>query len=346
MKVVLVGYYGAGNIGDELLLYGSIKILKEAWSILDEDICILSQDPHQTKEDYPRCESVNKFHIFDVLRVLWVADSVIYGGGSIFQDVSSFRSLVYYALICFISKVFCKKVILLGQGIGPFRSRMSEIIAKWCFRISDLLIVRDQTQNQPICDRWELKGVHYASDMVWSVSVADYISQTPIEDKELQGVVISLRPHSDLGDQAIENLANFFNQTYSKKRIYLLAMQRRDIEILLILKEKLIHQDTSVLFFKTVRELLQSIDLFSKVEAAYCMRYHAVLISQLLEIPVVGISYDPKVQGLCLESNVPNITIKNLMHIDQCKPAIDAMKIDIHKHSIKKYIELLKKLCK
>ena len=50
------------------------------------------------------------------------SELIISGGGSLLQDVTSKRSLLYYLSIIGLGKFFGKKVMLFAQGIGPIRA--------------------------------------------------------------------------------------------------------------------------------------------------------------------------------------------------------------------------------
>ncbi|MBD3360226.1 polysaccharide pyruvyl transferase CsaB, partial [Candidatus Peregrinibacteria bacterium] len=50
MKIVIAGNYGAGNLGDEMILEGMIKIIKS--SSPDSEITALSASPEETSKKH------------------------------------------------------------------------------------------------------------------------------------------------------------------------------------------------------------------------------------------------------------------------------------------------------
>ena len=91
MKYFLIGYYGFGNDGDEWLKQSAIRLIK------DEDPCakisILS-GPFPT---HSNMDSYYSRH--QIWRWVWAAlraDYWVWGGGTVFQDFSSYRSFYYY----------------------------------------------------------------------------------------------------------------------------------------------------------------------------------------------------------------------------------------------------------
>ena len=94
-KVLLSGYYGFDNSGDDAILKAIIKDLKENESSID--IVVLSKNPEKTREVY-KVKAVDRFNLLEVYRAMKATDLFISGGGSLLQDVTSSRSLWYYLM--------------------------------------------------------------------------------------------------------------------------------------------------------------------------------------------------------------------------------------------------------
>lgn len=118
VKVLIIGYYGAGNIGDEVLLDATIDLLKTIYE--SPSVTVLTNDTVDTKENR-QVEAVNRNSYFQVIKIIKGSDIVIGGGGSMLQNVTSNKSLIYYLGILNLAKLFRKKVALLGNGIGPIK---------------------------------------------------------------------------------------------------------------------------------------------------------------------------------------------------------------------------------
>ena len=98
-KVVLSGYYGFDNIGDEAVLYSIISLLKK--NIPNVQITVLSNNPDKTSILY-QVEAVNRWNLKKIISVIKKSDLVISGGGSLLQDVTSNKTIPYYIRYCFI----------------------------------------------------------------------------------------------------------------------------------------------------------------------------------------------------------------------------------------------------
>lgn len=94
MHIVLSGYYGFNNIGDEAILYSIIQSLRRLEPEID--ITVLSNNPEVTESLY-QTKAVNRWNPAEILLALKQADGLISGGGSLFQDETGFKSVAYYA---------------------------------------------------------------------------------------------------------------------------------------------------------------------------------------------------------------------------------------------------------
>ncbi len=88
-KVILGGYYGFGNMGDDSLLQLVIERLRETCP--DAGITVLSKKPRETAKLFG-VRSVNRFNLLAMRREMKRAKVLIYGGGSILQTNSSSKS--------------------------------------------------------------------------------------------------------------------------------------------------------------------------------------------------------------------------------------------------------------
>ncbi|MGB9905625.1 MAG: hypothetical protein ACPLQO_13305, partial [Desulfotomaculales bacterium] len=101
-RVVISGYYGFSNLGDEAVLLAMLNALQKHWRETNGggeggklEIVVLSNDSARTKEAYG-VEAVNRWQLGEIFRVVRGADLLISGGGSLLQDVTGLKSLLYY----------------------------------------------------------------------------------------------------------------------------------------------------------------------------------------------------------------------------------------------------------
>ena len=115
-RILLSGYYGFGNAGDEAVLAAILASLRR--EMPDVESAVLSVDPAATT----RLHGVAAFHRArprEVLAALRQCDLFVSGGGSLLQDVTSLSSLLFYLAQIRFARMLGRRVMVYAQGIGP-----------------------------------------------------------------------------------------------------------------------------------------------------------------------------------------------------------------------------------
>jgi polysaccharide pyruvyl transferase WcaK-like protein len=136
---LLVGNFGAGNVGDELLrTYFVTRFSAVEWTVL-------SASP--VHGEVPRLPlGLRSFFTtpwWRTLAALAKADALVFGGGSLFTDVESSKACWLWGLHAFVAWCFGKKIVLAFQGVGPVKSRTAMAITRWVVRRAAFILVRD-----------------------------------------------------------------------------------------------------------------------------------------------------------------------------------------------------------
>ncbi len=139
-RVVLSGYYGFGNAGDEAVLAAIVSDLRELDPTLE--ITVLSRDPTDT---FVRLgvAAANREHFASVAAALRGADLLISGGGSLLQNVTSQRSLPYYLGVVMTARALRVPVFFYAQGIGPIRGPFGRLLMRVVANRVQFITVRD-----------------------------------------------------------------------------------------------------------------------------------------------------------------------------------------------------------
>ena len=112
MKVLISGYYGFGNLGDEAILSGLVTGLRAR----GHHLAVLSNNPERTRALHG-VEAVARYK--GLPSALVQCDAVISGGGGLLQDRTSARSLRYYLGVLRLAKALGKRCVVYGQSVGP-----------------------------------------------------------------------------------------------------------------------------------------------------------------------------------------------------------------------------------
>ena len=296
-KVVLSGYYGFDNFGDEAIL----QVLTNNLKNIGADITVISHNPAKTAITYD-VKSVFMFNIFEIIKKINSSDILISGGGSLLQDVTSLRSLIYYLFIIFLGILFCKRVIIFAQGIGPINNNYFKKMTKNILRKTALITVRDK-QSKNLLESWGLKST-IVDDPVWGIRVKN--------SRPNGKVGIQLRSWKYMSDEFFLNLVRQVAKDFSDKEIYIYSLQDRQDKELCLQFESYLHIEnpkvhTKVLYDMNVNEIIESM---ADLEYLIAMRYHAILIGLKYGIKTLAINYDPKVEKLAKFAKIPCISFE------------------------------------
>ena len=315
MKIVLAGYYGYGNLGDEAILEALISGIRHIQP--GSEITVLSADPPATEECY-KVKAVKRFSIIKVIRAIRSADAFIMGGGGILQDVTSGRSLNYYLLLIWLAKFFKKRSILLGQGIGPLKGSK---LLKHILRNIDLITVRDEESLNDL-----VKAGVAAKKTVLTADLS-FLLEPPLKGAagrifDMDGIKkcragligVSVRPPVKNPDpeRIYREVACICDRLIKEKdsQVVFLIFKYPDDMVAANKVMKYMKNQAHVLFRRCrPSEMLAAV---SGLDAVIGMRLHSLIFSSIAKVPSIGISYDPKVTRFQKLVKMPVLDINDI----------------------------------
>lgn len=303
-KVILSGYYGFDNFGDEAIL----QVLIENLKALDCDITVLSHNPDKTAQIH-NVETIFTFNLFKIVKKMSKSDVLISGGGSLLQDVTSIRSLIYYLLIIFLGNLFCKRVIIFAQGIGPIKNKITQYITKNLLKKVNLITVRDK-RSLDLVTSWGLKA-ELVNDPVWGINLKPTIPRNKIG--------IQLRDWKYMSDEFFINLVRKVANEFADKEICIYSLQDRQDKEICMRFENYLHLEnpkvkTKLYYGLNINEIIKNM---SNLEYFIAMRYHSIMIAAKYGIKTLAINYDPKVESLAKFLKIPYINFENYSDFDE-----------------------------
>jgi polysaccharide pyruvyl transferase CsaB len=177
MKILLIGWFGAGNMGDEAILISELLFLKK--QIADAEFHILSFDAGRTEKltaHMPEVKKIIRFgakhrvfrsEIFGLLRSLKEVDFVLIGGGGLFQDIYNFYPIPFFTLMTLLSRFYKKPVMLYCVGIGPINAPANKTLCRWAANAADLISVRDRDSADLLKKLGVNRSIPVSSDPVF-----------------------------------------------------------------------------------------------------------------------------------------------------------------------------------
>jgi len=298
MTILISGYYGFGNIGDELILHNLVQSLTD----YKASLVVLSHHPQQTQKQYG-IQGVFRWNPIALLREIQRCRVLISGGGGLIQDLSGPFTPVYYLSILALAHWLGKKTIILGQGFGPIMRASNKMLAKKILSQVDLIVVRDYAALE-----WCLRlGVYperlvLGADLVWCMP--------SVEKTEKDHWTICLR--SDwLGNTIPAWIVKIIALArFKKRKIRFIALGNRgDAELLQRLEAESDFKDCDFIRISqqvasptSIHEIIQS---FAGSELVISMRYHGILLGAQAGAVVTGFGPDQKISNLLHELGQP-----------------------------------------
>ncbi len=287
-KICISGYYGFDNFGDETILKTLVENLKTFKKI--PEITVFSSNPQKTAESLD-VKSVNSFDLLSVINELLHCDCLISGGGSLLQDTTSKKSLIYYLSILFLAQLFNKKTIIFAQGLGPIKCNFLKKITKNILKKANYITVRDDKSIE-LLSNWKIKA-EKCYDPVWNIKT--YPQKT-------KKIGVQLRSFHTITEEFINQLANCLNEYYSDKEICIFSLQNKlDLDICNKLKTKLKNKNVTVIENTSNEKIIQDI---ANLDILVAMRFHACMIAIKSGVKLLPINYDIKVEQLAKEFNL------------------------------------------
>ncbi len=290
VKVCISGYYGFKNFGDEAIL----KVLTE--HLKDADVTVFSSDSQFTSDTYG-VKSVKTFDLKNVVKTIQNTDILISGGGSLLQDVTSLKSLIYYSLIIALGLLFNKKVIIFAQGIGPINNKFAQIVVKNLLKQCSLVTVRDENSLK-LLENWDIDA-KLVCDPIYSLDV-------PCQEKT-NAIGIQIRDFKTMNYNLLQKLAMLVSTKFSDKKVEIFSLQEaQDLELCRKFEKILLSVNPEI---KTEIATDNIIERISKLEYLIAMRFHAILVALKSGVKTCAINYDIKVEKLAQDADLPLISM-------------------------------------
>ena len=293
-KILISGYYGFDNFGDEAILGVLINHLR------GNDITVLSSNPEKTGRTY-NVNSLNSFNPKLIVERLPKFDMLISGGGSLLQNVTSNKSLFYYCGLINIMASLKKDVVIFAQGIGPVKGFWGKLIVKSALKKCKYISVRDE-KSQELLKSWGIES-NLVCDPIFDLNVP-----TP---KKTRKVGIQLRKFASLTDELFDEIIKQVALKFSDREIELICFQDSEDEgiskvFLNKLKKKNPTINANIIKNLTNKEVIEKV---SEYDYLIGMRFHACLLGLKYGIKTLAISYDPKVETLAKNANIPYLVM-------------------------------------
>jgi len=290
MRVVVSGYYGYGNAGDEAVLAGMLQALRAE----DPEIAVtvLSGDPEHTRRTHD-VEAIPRAQPRSVIRALRASDGLISGGGSLLQDRTSARPVAYYAGVMHLARILRRPYVIHAQGLGPMNRRANRALAASALRGAAHVSLRDEDSLRLA----RALGVQRPIDLVPDPALALH----PPASGGGGHVLVAVRGWGASAAH-LGGLRDTLRALAAERTVLALPMQDAvDREPSLAAIEGITGADV----LPPGASLDEQLAAIGSASLVIGMRLHALILAAAAGVPALAVSYDPKVDAFAAQVGQP-----------------------------------------
>ncbi|MCG3151881.1 MAG: hypothetical protein GEEBNDBF_01166 [bacterium] len=313
-RLVLSGYYGYGNLGDEAILAAILDQLR----LREVETVVLSSNPAWTSEVHG-CRALKRTALGPVTGALARADLFVQGGGSLIQDATSWRSPLFYLAQLLHARIAGTPWMLLSQGIGPIQRGWLHYLTRETLVHGAALTLRDTASLA-----WALGNlphdlpIRLTADPVFLLEPADpqrieWLTETSgLADVPRPWVFVSAKgstKHPTERQAWIEGL-NALAMEIGGSIILAPFFPTMDRGFTTMLQRELQSPQLLLPDTLTPQEML---GLYGQAALVLAGRLHPLIFAANRRVPFAAISYDPKMDAACAEFDLQPVARRPLL---------------------------------
>lgn len=301
-KVLISGYYGYGNLGDDTIL----QTICQKYGT-DCDLTVLSKHPQQTAKKYG-ITAIQRFDLWKIHKAMGQMKLLLSGGGSLLQDRTSTRSLLYYLAVIHMALKRNVPVMVYANGIGPIRGEKNRKKTVETLEKVSAITLRDEDS------RIELKNmglrrsdVQVTADPVFAMEPVSRVQAEAVlqmagipRDRPLLG--ISLRAVSHNAAQKLAALLDGVCEDSGCTPVFLCMQTSVDAPAA---REVMAQMRTKSFLLPETVSAQEMMGAIGAMKAVISMRLHTLIFAAAAGTPVLGFDYDPKVTSLLRTLKMP-----------------------------------------
>jgi polysaccharide pyruvyl transferase CsaB len=325
-NILIVGYYGLNNIGDEAILSGMITSIKKY--IPDANFSVITNNPnttwslhkvnpveHSFKKGLPSFfkRGFSNGEFINIYKAIDDCDIFILGGGALLQDLKFYYLPAMFSSLS-LAKLKGKITVIYGIGAGPIDTQFGQLLTKRLLNNVNLVTVRD-SMSQNVLENCGVDNVIQTIDPAFGIEVpitedlklADSRENIPV-DSVISSTLYNwlhdsdifcnpTKPNSDLQHRR-EVVASIYSEMIDKydKDIMFIPTVNTDLEGYSQMNKLIsIKNKSHVMNYKNDFNYIFS--LFSTSDMLVGMRLHSLIFSTISGVPFVPISYCGKVKS-------------------------------------------------
>jgi len=323
-RIVISGYYGFRNSGDEAVLRSILLALDEQGARAGINIIpiVLSADPEWTSKMY-HVEAVPRMHPASIYTALSNADGLISGGGSLLQDATSAKTVPYYTGIIKLAQWLKKPTFIYAQGVGPVRRHFLFPFIKSAMRGSAYISVRDEQSSSFLMAIGVTgKSIEVVPDPVMGMPLP---SNAQMENREVETpmpiIGVSVR-HWRSDQRDLDEIGQALITLSKERKLHFRFLpfhtpdDIRASEYIIAKIQSELQSGSTVDIVEGSDDPQEMLAEVSRCDVLFGMRLHALIYAANQSVPVVGLSYDPKIDQFLKRLDMKAIGTTEHLHAE------------------------------
>ncbi len=288
--VLISGYYGFGNLGDEAVLAGMVHSLRAHLGPVP--LVVLSADPAATAAVHG-VAALPRGDLPAVLRTMRRCRLFLSGGGSLLQDATSARSALYYLGLLRLAQAMGLRTMVYAAGLGPLRRPSLRALARRVLERTDVVTVRDAGSAALAEELGVRRPAVLTADPAFLLRPAEVPADlAPVTAPGALCVAVRPWGSNAFVGALVEALAE--------------VRRRRGARVVVLP----FHPSLDLPVSRSVAEACggtlvsrplhppQALALIARLRVVVGLRVHALMFAAASGVPPVGMAYDPKVDAL------------------------------------------------
>lgn len=273
-KITVCGYYGRGNLGDEMILEAIARVT-------------------------PKIRTLRGKNMLHLLSDMLGADVFVFGGGSLLQNATSNASLFYYLALIFASRPLCRRRVMLANGMGPINdSFFSQDFLKKMIKDAvdsfDIISVRDGCSQKYLQELLPVREILLVPDPALLLIEPKINQRLRKTGRFLYIPCASGLKRARIDERSVVKALREAERELGLAAFFAVMNENEDAELARRLSKAL--GGRRICAPKSASELRKAL---SEAEITICQRFHGALFSSALGVPTLCVSDDPKMMALC-----------------------------------------------
>ena len=293
MKILIIGYFGRKNLGDDLMLSNLLNYICSEFP--NVKVSVVLHDITSFNFDDREIEIIASSNKIEYLKAIIRANVLIWGGGTCFYDSGTSignRGLTDLVKIGILCRVFNVKFYFLGVGIGKVTKKVKSKL-KVIFKLANYIYFRENKSIKLAKDMMAKRKIGRSGDLaLLKESLEVDLGNLP---NKVDYITFSGVYGYEVDEKVIARLLDSASKKYNAKIVFLPCHRSIvDDNILHNNIAKIMNRESDVLDINTIDEYISVIkgSVFH-----FGIRLHSIVLADMYGVPNLGIEYSPKIRN-------------------------------------------------